>query len=236
VQGDFDDFEAPEQLVGGFFCVDGPRGLGVVIRAVVWCESSLAAANVEQQHQQQLYALPPNAPNQTAHSQSNNIPLTPKNLKVVEIGDLRVGICHGHQVVPWGDKEALAILQRQLDVDILVTGHTHAFEVGRGVGRCGCSDCRRRRRRSWRSIQSNQPIQRTSPNPTPTQPKPTPPPPKAVMYGERLQINPGSATGAYSSLTPDVKPSFVLMDVDGPKVGGRGGEYRVDRMSQALTH
>jgi predicted phosphodiesterase len=40
-----------------------------------------------------------------------------------------------------------------------------------------------------------------------------------VVYGERLQINPGSATGAYSSLTPDVKPSFVLMDVDGSKVG-----------------
>ncbi|KIZ05006.1 Vacuolar protein sorting-associated protein 29 [Monoraphidium neglectum] len=92
---------------------------------------------------------------------------------VTQIGDIRVGVCHGHQVVPWGDKEALAILQRQLDVDILVTGHTHAFEVGaRGT---------------------------------------------AVMYGERLQINPGSATGAYSSLNAEVGPSFVLMDVDGAK-------------------
>ena len=43
------------------------------------------------------------------------------------------------------------------------------------------------------------------------------------MYGERLQINPGSATGAYSSLTPDVRPSFVLMDVDGAKVGDACG-------------
>ncbi|GBF88662.1 vacuolar sorting-associated protein [Raphidocelis subcapitata] len=40
---------------------------------------------------------------------------------------------------------------------------------------------------------------------------------RAVMYGERLQINPGSATGAYSALTPDAKPSFVLMDIDGAK-------------------
>jgi vacuolar protein sorting-associated protein 29 len=40
------------------------------------------------------------------------------------------------------------------------------------------------------------------------------------MYGERLQINPGSATGAYSSLNAEVRPSFVLMDVDGAKVGG----------------
>jgi len=57
---------------------------------------------------------------------------------VVQIGDIRVGICHGHQVVPWGDREALAILQRQLDVDILVTGHTHAFEVSAGWGACVC--------------------------------------------------------------------------------------------------
>jgi vacuolar protein sorting-associated protein 29 len=45
-----------------------------------------------------------------------------------------VGVCHGHQVVPWGDKEALATLQRRLDADILVTGHTHAFEVGGVLG------------------------------------------------------------------------------------------------------
>jgi len=40
-----------------------------------------------------------------------------------------VGLCHGHQAVPWGDRERLAILQRQLDVDILITGHTHKFEA-----------------------------------------------------------------------------------------------------------
>lgn len=28
-----------------------------------------------------------------------------------------------------GDREARAMLQRQLDVDILITGHTHAFEA-----------------------------------------------------------------------------------------------------------
>lgn len=49
--------------------------------------------------------------------------------KVVKIGEFRIGICHGHQVVPWGDPESLANLQRQLDVDILVTGHTHKNEV-----------------------------------------------------------------------------------------------------------
>ncbi len=49
--------------------------------------------------------------------------------KIIKIGEFRVGLCHGHQVVPWGDPESLANLQRQLDVDILVTGHTHKNEV-----------------------------------------------------------------------------------------------------------
>jgi hypothetical protein len=39
--------------------------------------------------------------------------------KVVTVGQFRIGLCHGHQVVPWGDTESLAMVQRQLDVDIL---------------------------------------------------------------------------------------------------------------------
>lgn len=35
---------------------------------------------------------------------------------------------------------------------------------------------------------------------------------------EGLQINLGSATGAYSTTQQEVVPSFVLLDVDGPKV------------------
>lgn len=33
------------------------------------------------------------------------------------------------QIVPSGSKERLAFLARQMDVDILVTGHTHEFKV-----------------------------------------------------------------------------------------------------------
>jgi hypothetical protein len=43
--------------------------------------------------------------------------------------------------------------------------------------------------------------------------------PQAVPCEGRLIINPGSATGAYSTLTKGVNPSFVLMDLDGRKVG-----------------
>lgn len=86
---------------------------------------------------------------------------------VKEIGEFKIGLCHGHQVVPTGDMDALKILQRQLDVDILVTGHTHGY--------------------------------------------------KASKQGSCLFINPGSATGAYSTTEDAGKPSFVLMDLDGPK-------------------
>jgi UDP-2,3-diacylglucosamine pyrophosphatase LpxH len=41
------------------------------------------------------------------------------------------------QVVPWGDLDSLAMLQRQLDVDILVTGHTHQFKAYKHEGGVG---------------------------------------------------------------------------------------------------
>lgn len=49
--------------------------------------------------------------------------------KVVSVGQFKIGLCHGHQIVPWGDSEALATLNRQLDCDILISGHTHKFEA-----------------------------------------------------------------------------------------------------------
>ena len=45
--------------------------------------------------------------------------------KVVEIGEFKIGLCHGHQIVPWGDGEALGALQRKLGVDIIGI-RTHA--------------------------------------------------------------------------------------------------------------
>ncbi|GMP28952.1 hypothetical protein CsSME_00004279 [Camellia sinensis var. sinensis] len=74
--------------------------------------------------------------------------------KTLTIGQFKLGLCHGHQ--------------RQLDVDILVSGHTRQF--------------------------------------------------KAYKHEGGVIINPGSATGAYSSITYDVNPSFVLMDIDGLRV------------------
>lgn len=58
-------------------------------------------------------------------SQSLNYP----EEKVVTVGQFRIGLIHGHQVIPWGDVASLALLQRQLDVDVLISGHTHRFEA-----------------------------------------------------------------------------------------------------------
>jgi len=88
--------------------------------------------------------------------------------KVVTIGQFKIGICHGHQMVPWGDPPSLAMLQRQLDTDILITGHTHQNEVNEFEGK-------------W-------------------------------------FLNPGSITGAFSTLTTTPIPSFILLAIQGPKV------------------
>lgn len=42
--------------------------------------------------------------------------------KVVQLGQFRVGIIGGHQVVPWGDLSALAMNRRKMNVDVLVCG------------------------------------------------------------------------------------------------------------------
>jgi vacuolar protein sorting-associated protein 29 len=38
---------------------------------------------------------------------------------------IKIGVIHGHQAVPNGDLDALAATARQMDVDVLVSGHTH---------------------------------------------------------------------------------------------------------------
>jgi vacuolar protein sorting-associated protein 29 len=88
--------------------------------------------------------------------------------KVVTLGNFKFGLCHGHQLVPWGDQQALAQLQRKLDVDVLVTGHTHRVE--------------------------------------------------SFSYQGKFFVNPGSVTGAFTGLSTDIVPSFVLMNLSGDKM------------------
>lgn len=55
--------------------------------------------------------------------------------KIVTHGNVRVGLLHGHQVIPWGDAESLDITARQMEVDVLLTGHTHKFEAFESNGK-----------------------------------------------------------------------------------------------------
>eukprot|EP01129_Flabellula_baltica_P003057 TRINITY_DN12906_c0_g1_i1.p1 TRINITY_DN12906_c0_g1~~TRINITY_DN12906_c0_g1_i1.p1 ORF type:complete len:184 (+),score=33.88 TRINITY_DN12906_c0_g1_i1:83-634(+) len=49
--------------------------------------------------------------------------------KVVEIGNFRIGLIHGHQIIPHGDLSMLDAFRRRLNVNVVVSGHTHALEI-----------------------------------------------------------------------------------------------------------
>lgn len=40
---------------------------------------------------------------------------------------IKIGVIHGHQCVPTGDLGSLSAIARQMDVDVLVSGHTHVY-------------------------------------------------------------------------------------------------------------
>ncbi|RYG50320.1 YfcE family phosphodiesterase, partial [archaeon] len=56
--------------------------------------------------------------------------------KVVSVGEFKIGLCHGHQLAPVGEPQSLALLRRQLDVDVLVTGATHRNSILEYDGHC----------------------------------------------------------------------------------------------------
>ena len=85
--------------------------------------------------------------------------------KCVQIGDFNIGLIHGNQILPWGDIESLANVQRSLGCDILLSGHTHKTNI---------------------KVKEN-----------------------------KLYINPGSISGAFSPLIEDTIPSFILMVLQG---------------------
>ena len=85
--------------------------------------------------------------------------------KVVTIGEFKIGMIHGHQILPWGNAESLSSIQRQLDCDILLSGNTHEINV--------------------------------------------------KVVDNKLYINPGSISGAFSNVVADPSPSFVLMVLQG---------------------
>ena len=49
--------------------------------------------------------------------------------RVLQVGAFRMGVIHGHQIIPWNSREAIERMRRKMNVDILVTGHSHRNEV-----------------------------------------------------------------------------------------------------------
>lgn len=51
------------------------------------------------------------------------------DVSVVQVGQFRIGVMHGHQLLPLGSQDAKARMRRKLNVDIFISGHTHQNEV-----------------------------------------------------------------------------------------------------------
>ncbi|KAI4835931.1 vacuolar protein sorting-associated protein 29 [Plasmodium brasilianum] len=47
----------------------------------------------------------------------------------INIGNFKISLVHGHQIIPWGDMNALLQWQKKYDSDIIITGHTHKNSI-----------------------------------------------------------------------------------------------------------
>lgn len=72
--------------------------------------------------------------------QSSNYP----EQKVVTVGNFKIGLTHGHQVVPWGDLESLAMVRGCGNWKVWIAGEIDplsgvleiwAYRMERGYGR-----------------------------------------------------------------------------------------------------
>mmetsp|Transcript_39423 Transcript_39423/g.72207 ORF Transcript_39423/g.72207 Transcript_39423/m.72207 type:complete len:217 (-) Transcript_39423:225-875(-) len=103
--GNVEEYERLRELVGGsstsVHCVAGEYDV---------INNGSIAANAEQ-----------GGGGNNATASSSSPPSFPET-KVIQLGQFRVGIIGGHQVVPWGDLSALAMVRRRLNADVLVCG------------------------------------------------------------------------------------------------------------------
>jgi vacuolar protein sorting-associated protein 29 len=53
---------------------------------------------------------------------------------VVEFCGVKIGLIHGHQIIPWADEEALENKARDLGVQLLISGHSHELKTSKQKG------------------------------------------------------------------------------------------------------
>lgn len=62
-------------------------------------------------------------PTLNSSSQGSNFPMS---VTVIH-NPIKIGVIHGHQCIPTGDIDSLRSIARQMDVDVLISGHTHVY-------------------------------------------------------------------------------------------------------------
>lgn len=115
-------------------------------------------------------------------------------MQVVQAGQFKIGLIHGHQLLPPGDIEAAAALQARSE-----SGNAPARSKPTLHARPLCS-------RLQRSMDVDILVHGSHPSF------------RGHRYGDRFIISPGSATG--KALDPKAtpgSPSFVLLDIDGAR-------------------
>lgn len=145
----------------------------------------LCTGNISREQYNELCQLAPSV-HVVRGDYDNDASLLFPESSIVQVGSFRLGLIHGHQLLPYGSQDAKARLRQTMNVDVLVSGFTHQNEV-------------------------------------------------VLAKNGTYYINPGSITGAYSSLTPNPVPSFILLAIQDTKLVcyvyelGKDGEVEVSK-------
>lgn len=87
----------------------------------------ICTGNVGTEQYKELLELAPNV--HVVAGDHEDSSLTFSESQVVQVGQFRIGVMHGHQILPYGSKDALSRTRRKLGADILISGFTHQNEV-----------------------------------------------------------------------------------------------------------
>lgn len=89
----------------------------------------LCTGNINREQYNDLCTLAPNV--YVTKGDFDDDPALPfQESAVINVGQFKIALTHGHQILPLGSQDAQARMRRKLsNADILITGHTHKNEV-----------------------------------------------------------------------------------------------------------
>jgi vacuolar protein sorting-associated protein 29 len=87
----------------------------------------ICTGNIGREQYNELCALAPNVHVVSGDYDEDDMGFA--ETRVVQVGQFRIGIMHGHQILPYNSQESKARMRRKLNVDIFVSGHSHQNEV-----------------------------------------------------------------------------------------------------------